>query len=148
MKQQKGFTLIELVVVIIILGVLAVTAAPKFINLQDDAKVSALSGAKGALQSANNLVHAKYQIEKANGTHNGTDVDGIPVSSSGYVNVTSSAVAAAISIDSGEWAVAPVDTTVVVAPKGATPAANCGFSYALDTSDGTPVYGDVDISDC
>ncbi|MGL4750761.1 MAG: type II secretion system protein, partial [Shewanella sp.] len=38
MKRQQGFTLIELVVVIIILGILAVTAAPKFINLQSDAR--------------------------------------------------------------------------------------------------------------
>ncbi|MGL4893853.1 MAG: type II secretion system protein, partial [Shewanella sp.] len=44
MKKQQGFTLIELVVVIIILGILAVTAAPKFINLQGDARVSALNG--------------------------------------------------------------------------------------------------------
>ena len=48
-KNQKGFTLIELVVVIIILGILAVTAAPKFINLQGDARVSALAGMKAAL---------------------------------------------------------------------------------------------------
>ena len=40
MKKQGGFTLIELVVVIVILGILAVTAAPKFLNLQDDAKNS------------------------------------------------------------------------------------------------------------
>ncbi|MBM7073074.1 prepilin-type N-terminal cleavage/methylation domain-containing protein [Shewanella sp. 202IG2-18] len=42
MQKQQGFTLIELVVVIIILGILAVTAAPKFINLQSDARKSAL----------------------------------------------------------------------------------------------------------
>ena len=38
MKRQGGFTLIELVVVIVILGILAVTAAPRFLNLQDDAR--------------------------------------------------------------------------------------------------------------
>ncbi|MGS0724274.1 type II secretion system protein, partial [Shewanella sp. 30m-9] len=62
MQKQQGFTLIELVVVIIILGILAVTAAPKFINLQGDARVSALSGMKAAIQSANTLVYSKAAL--------------------------------------------------------------------------------------
>lgn len=62
MKKQNGFTLIELVVVIIILGILAVTAAPKFINLQSDARESSLQGMKGAMQGANSLVYAKAAI--------------------------------------------------------------------------------------
>ncbi|QIR13368.1 prepilin-type N-terminal cleavage/methylation domain-containing protein [Shewanella aestuarii] len=62
MKKQQGFTLIELVVVIIILGILAVTAAPKFINLQGDARVSALSGMKAAIQGANTLVYSKAAL--------------------------------------------------------------------------------------
>lgn len=62
MNKQQGFTLIELVVVIIILGILAVTAAPKFINLQDDAKASAIQGLKGAIQGANSLVYAKAAL--------------------------------------------------------------------------------------
>ncbi|PSW07334.1 type II secretion system protein [Photobacterium lipolyticum] len=51
-KKQGGFTLIELVTVIVILGVLAVTAAPKFMNLQSDARKSTLSGMKGAMSAA------------------------------------------------------------------------------------------------
>ncbi|MCU8076029.1 type II secretion system protein [Shewanella sp. SM29] len=62
MKRQQGFTLIELVVVIIILGILAVTAAPKFINLQKDARASALQGVKGAIQGANSLVFSKAAL--------------------------------------------------------------------------------------
>ncbi|MEH6735401.1 MAG: type II secretion system protein [Shewanella sp.] len=62
MQKQQGFTLIELVVVIIILGILAVTAAPKFINLQGDAYESTLSGLKASLQGANTLVYSKAAI--------------------------------------------------------------------------------------
>lgn len=62
MKKQQGFTLIELVVVIIILGILAVTAAPKFINLQGDARVSALNGLKASIQGANTLIYSKAVI--------------------------------------------------------------------------------------
>lgn len=59
MKRQQGFTLIELVVVIIILGILAVMAAPKFINLQGDARVSTLNGLRASIQTANSLIHSK-----------------------------------------------------------------------------------------
>ncbi|MEE1339386.1 MAG: type II secretion system protein [Succinivibrionaceae bacterium] len=59
MKRQSGFTLIELVVVIVILGILAATAAPKFMNLQGDARVSALNGLSGAVKSAINLSYSK-----------------------------------------------------------------------------------------
>lgn len=60
--QQRGFTLIELVIVIVILGILAVTAAPRFIDLQGDARASTLQGVKAALQGGAQLVYAKSAI--------------------------------------------------------------------------------------
>lgn len=63
MQGNKGFTLIELVIVIVILGILAVTAAPKFLNLAGDAKVGTLNAVKAALQSANAEVYSKAILQ-------------------------------------------------------------------------------------
>jgi len=57
-KQQSGFTLIELIAVIVILSIMAATAVPRFINMQDEAAQAAVNGVAGSLESASALNHA------------------------------------------------------------------------------------------
>ena len=63
---SSGFTLIELIVVIVILGILAVSAAPKFMDLQGDARAATLKGMMGAVKSANSLILGKAVLHGTN----------------------------------------------------------------------------------
>lgn len=65
MRNQKGFTLIELIIVIVVLGILAVTAAPQFMNFSSDARTSTVQGLLGSTKAASEMVNAKFQITGA-----------------------------------------------------------------------------------
>ncbi|PSW09603.1 MSHA biogenesis protein MshA [Photobacterium rosenbergii] len=106
MKRQGGFTLIEMVVVIVILGILAVTAAPRFLNLQSDARASTLEGLKGAINGATGIVFGKAAIDGVELNDGGTTsvvVNGIKTSF-GYPTAEADGVTAALKLDTeSEW---------------------------------------------
>jgi MSHA pilin protein MshA len=79
MKNQQGFTLIELIVVIVILGILAATAMPRFINMQTEARIAALDGMAGGLRSAVAVVQSKYILLGNNALTTVSAQDGTPI---------------------------------------------------------------------
>lgn len=75
LKNEKGFTLIEIIAVIIIMGILAAVAVPKFFSMQEDAKIAALNGALSEAAARFNHAFAKYiLVEKKAPTDVATDL--------------------------------------------------------------------------
>ena len=143
MKRSAGFTLIELVIVIIILGILAVTAAPKFLNLQDDAKKAAADGVKAAVASSAQIVYSKAVIngyekdDKAKGRKvtvaDGKEVDLVY----GYPAATLTGIGNAADIDVAWTPTVSGTTKLVYTTSGST----CTVVYTEATSAAGVVSG-------
>lgn len=83
MNKQAGFTLVELVVVIAVLGILAATALPRFINVQSSAQKAAAQGLAGAVSSAASLAKAAWVAGGASGTTVQMDTQTVTVNAAG-----------------------------------------------------------------
>lgn len=148
MKRSAGFTLIELVIVIIILGILAVTAAPKFLNLQGDARESTLKGMKAAMESSASIVYSKAVIkglEKSSGSVS-TGVSGADITIvNGYPTADAAGIGATLDgLD--DWTPSSADATYTLTPKGAPD--TCTVTYKEAASGARPEITTADASKC
>lgn len=101
--RQSGFTLVELVVVIVILGILAATAIPRYASYTTESRIAALNGVAGAVRSATMVVQGRY-IALGNGVTPVTMLDGTtvavtaPAGSGGLPLATAAGIGAAINV--------------------------------------------------
>jgi MSHA pilin protein MshA len=158
-SAQKGFTLIELVVVIVILGILAATAAPKFIDLTGDARRSVMEGVQGSINSAVNLVHAKALVEGETGATGeiqiGTEffalVHGYPAAQAlgnGLSTGNGFGIEELIDLDNNTDISFTAASPSVVTHSGTSAGDVCTLSYANATGPESPPVLTATLTDC
>ncbi|KZY30998.1 hypothetical protein A3752_22040 [Oleiphilus sp. HI0081] len=157
MKRQAGFTLIELVMVIVILGILAAFALPRFADLGGEARAAALQGAYGAMRSASSIAHADYLAQGDNSlteiTMEGQVIqmlNGYPeAQTAGSEGILDAAQITAADFDLGGTPGGLATSTVTVTASGVTPAnaATCRITYTAAAANNSPTIS-IDVTNC
>lgn len=131
--NQLGFTLIELIGVIVVLGILAATAIPKFVDLTSDARKAKVNAALASLKSASAMTHGKFLVNPVSPQ----TFEGVAVTfTNGYPNAAT--IAAVSGLTTPDYTTAVAGTTMT-----ATVVANCTVSYTAATATVPPVFATV-----